>query len=1191
MKIKEIVIRTLEILKKDKRVVLDGLLGASKAWFLSNLLKEEKQHIFWISESSSAALESFYSLRCFLGKEEILFFPSLNAFPFEPVVISSEVLAKRIETLYKLSTSNKPFIIVTWIGAITQKLPPSSSLLSEVNYVVRSEELDIDGFLSWLTRTGYERTQLVQNRAEFSFRGSILDLFPPIYSDPLRLDLFGDFIEEIKIFDARSQISKFSIEDAELLPASELIFPKDKHELQQIQDRFVKRANEFNWPAERIRKYLDFLETQSVIEGFYSLLPIFYGELEDIFSYLKTSNVKTIFAVEEPNIINQHLHKIWQDVNDIYKEARERYRVVSRLDELFLEPSYIKSQLESNPNIVISLNGLYKVGKEKRVTFNIKKIPPLKSEVSYTLDDDPLSYVEQRLRKWLEDGLNIVISCPNKGSIKKIEEIIRLRNILPADEYISFDDDSLKINDFNNLSKITILKGNIDTGFWAPQDSFILLSYEDLIGKRYSIPEKKEENKFARLSFDRLKIGDYIVHRDHGIGIYKGLIQLEARGIKGEYILLEYRGGDKLYLPVDRLGLIEKYIAPDDRVPILSKLGTSSWKLTKKRIKKALLEIAHELVDLYAERKIRQRERFSPPGLLFRQFESEFPYEETPDQARAIEDVLSDLTSDRPMDRLICGDVGFGKTEVALRAAFKVIEDGKQVAVLVPTTLLAQQHERTFRERFKHFPITISALSRMKSRQEQKKILQDVSLGKIDIIIGTHRLLQADVRFKDLGLLIIDEEHRFGVKHKERLKQLRKTVDCITLTATPIPRTLQLSLLGIRDLSVIETAPEKRLPVKTFLAELDKSIIKEAIKREIARGGQIYFVHPKIKGLYKLAELVVELVPDIRVAVAHGQMKPTELENIMLQFLNREIDCLVCTTIIESGLDIPTVNTILISRADMFGLADLYQLRGRVGRSQAQAYCYLLTPPYSTLGKNAKSRLRAIIEQKDLGGGFELAMSDLKIRGAGNILGVAQSGHIAKVGYELYLDLLKEAIEELKGEEILEEIDPEINIAVAAYIPDNYIEDIELRLQIYRRLSKVRDHQQALEFSYEIEDRFGTMPQEVKNLLEVMAIKRRLRRLGIERLDHNMTTKGAQRLVLAFNPNYLKEPKYLIDLIASKKDWKFSPDGRLIVPLYSGKNDEEILKGIKSVLDYLLRNLKTTGYCILKKERDSHEEF
>ncbi len=1174
MKIKEAIPNSLNILSKNKKVILKGLIGASKAWFLSKLLKEKRQHILWVCESSSQALENLYALKCFLLDKDILFFPALNALPFEPVIISAELLAKRIETLYLLSTIKRPVIIVTSIGALIKRLPPSSKLLADTEYIVSSEDIDVDNFLSWLTRTGYERSQIVQNRAEFSFRGSILDLFPPLYSDPLRLDLFGDSLEEIRIFDPRSQISKDTLKEAELLPASELIFPKEKEEINKIQDRFVDRARKFNWPAEKIRRYLDFLETQTIVEGFYSLLPVFYEKTQDIFDYIESSPLNTILAIDEPIFIEKKLQRLWEEIDLSYQDAKERQRVVSDIEELFLAPSYVFSRLENYQHLVITnLEELDRANKDS-IFVDIKKIPSPKSIVTHSLDDDPLSHVEQRLKRWLEQGFKIVISCPNKRSIKRISEIIRLRNILPPTQYKT---GNIEILEPNNLPSLTILQGNIESGFLAPGDSFLLLSYEDIIGKRYSVAEERKENRFSRLSFDRLKIGDFIVHKDHGIGIYKGLIQLEARGVKGEYILLEYRGGDKLYLPVDRLGLIEKYVAPDDKPPILSKLGTSSWRLTKKRIKKALLEIAHELVELYAQRKVRQRQSFSPPGTLFRQFEADFPYEETPDQAQAIEDVLRDLSSERPMDRLICGDVGFGKTEVALRAAFKVIEDGKQVAVLVPTTLLAQQHERTFKSRFKNFPITISALSRMKSRQEQKKILQDVSSGNIDIIIGTHRLLQSDVRFKDLGLLIIDEEHRFGVKHKERLKQLRKTIDCITLTATPIPRTLQLSLLGIRDLSVIETAPEKRLPVKTFLAELDKSIIKEAIKREIKRGGQVYFVHPKIKGLYKLANLVNELVPEARVAVAHGQMKPRELENIMIQFLNHEIDCLVCTTIIESGLDIPTVNTILISRADMFGLADLYQLRGRVGRSHTQAYCYLLTPPYSTMGENAKARLRAIVEQKDLGGGFELAMSDLKIRGAGNILGIAQSGHIAKVGYELYLDLLKEAIEELKGQEVQEELDPEINIAVAAYIPDSYIKDIELRLQAYRRLSKIENHQHSLEIAYEIEDRFGQMPQEVKNLFEIMAIKRRLRRLGVERLDHSIVKKGAQRLILAFNPNYLKEPKWLVNLITKKKDWKFLPDGRLIIPLYVGKTDEEILKAIKLTLDYLLQNSRLKG--------------
>ncbi len=1165
MALKEALKRIEEALSaQEKFVEVCGLVPSAKTWLISRAQLRPKK-IIWVCATQSQALETLYGLKCFTETESILF-PAPNALPFSPVISSSETQAVRIECLYKIATYNRPVIIVTWAGAVLQRLMPSEILLKEIEYIISGEDIDQAKLISWLNRTGYERTRLVQSRGEYATRGSVLDIFPPMFNNPIRLDFFGDMLEEIRTFDPTGQRSKQQIEEAELLPASELIFPNSN--TLDIQNRFVEKASDFNWPADKIRKTLDYIETQNVVEGFSALLPVFYQNPSNIFDYIRlNSPTDTAIILDEAEKIDSELEQLWESISSSYELAKEKYRVLCPLDELFIPPSHLKTELKNYTRVSLTSSTLSPDVDSKQIFFATKQPPSPRIASVKSLDDDPLAPVEQRLRSWTDSKQKIIICARNNNALERIKKLIELREISSG----------IKCH-FSPLTSdpsqpgITLIKGNISSGFLLPQEGIVVVTYEDLLGRRPAQPKSTHKERLLDLSFDQLKPGDYIVHRDHGIASYQGLIQLETLGVKGEYLLLEYRGGDKLYLPVDRLSLIERYTGVEDRPPVLSKLGSSAWNLTKKRIKKALIEIAHELVELYAARKVRKGYAFPPSDIMFRQFESSFPYEETPDQARAIEAVLKDMESPEPMDRLVCGDVGFGKTEIALRAAFKAVSGGKQVAVLVPTTLLAEQHERTFKQRFKEFPVNINTLSRLKSRQQQKQAIEDTATGKTDILIGTHRLLQADVRFKDLGLLIVDEEHRFGVKDKERLKRIRQTVDCLALTATPIPRTLQMSLLSLRDLSVIETPPQGRQPIKTYMAEIDKTLIKEVIQKEIDRGGQIYFVHPKIQGLNKLADMVNELVPNVRTAIAHGQMKPSELEAIMIQFLNQEIDCLICTTIVESGLDIASVNTILISRADRFGMADLYQLRGRVGRSNQQAYCYLLIPSYASLSDNARARLKAVVEQKDLGGGFELAMSDLQLRGAGNILGVAQSGQIAKVGYELYLDLLREAIEELRGEEPEEQIDPEINLSVSAYIPDDYINDVELRLQTYRRLAKARDRQEALELALEIKDRFGTMPKEVVNLLEVMSIKRALKRLKVQRIDRTKS-KGADRIVLVFTQNAIGNLERLVQLVTKRPDMKLLPDGRLVIPIYSSKDTEEILKHIKRVLDYLLQKL------------------
>ena len=650
------------------------------------------------------------------------------------------------------------------------------------------------------------------------------------------------------------------------------------------------------------------------------------------------------------------------------------------------------------------------------------------------------------------------------------------------------------------------------------------------------------------LAFSDLKQGDLVVHDEHGIGQYEGLIKLSLEGTVNDFLLVGYRDEDRLYLPVDRMGLIQKYMGVEGMMPALDKMGGRAWERAKERVRRSAEKIAGELLKIYAQRKVNDGHGYGAADSHFADFEANFPYEETPDQLKAIEDVLEDMHSTTPMDRLVCGDVGYGKTEVALRASFLAVSEAKQVAMLVPTTVLAEQHYATFVQRFDAYPVKVACLSRFRSRPEQRRIVEEIKKGTVDIVIGTHRLLQKDVTFADLGLFILDEEQRFGVRHKEKLKRLRTTVDVLALTATPIPRTLHLSMMGIRDISVISTPPEQRHAIITYVCEFDDTVVSEAIRSELTRGGQIFFVHNNVKAIDRMAAYLQERVPEVRLAVAHGQMAEEDLESVMMRFMNREIDMLVCTTIIESGIDVATANTILVNRADRFGLAQIYQLRGRVGRSDEQAYAYLFIPEETRLGKDAQKRLKVLMEHSDLGSGFQIAMNDLKIRGGGAILGASQSGHIAAVGYDMFLKLMEEAVAQMKGEPITEGLEPEINLPMSAYVAEDYVVDIDQRLSIYRRLAKMTDLKEIAAMKAELADRFGPLPEETENLLLKIMLRVLSVRAGIKRLD-----LYGQQLCLAFSETHQQRPLGIVQMITNgKQPYQFTPDHQLKATLVKG---------------------------------------
>ena len=760
-------------------------------------------------------------------------------------------------------------------------------------------------------------------------------------------------------------------------------------------------------------------------------------------------------------------------------------------------------------------------------------------------EDASLRWTAEKIKLWLSEGMLIFLFCPAPEAIQRMKHLL-LSCDLPV-QISSSRDSVLEIIDRSQGNpQLVLLEGEISTSFIVPAMKLVFLSEEEIFVKK--APRRRlrpaREGYFIK-SFGDLKEDDFIVHTDFGIGIYRGLKKITVGRIENDFLIIEYLDGDKLYIPVNSLEKIQRYLGADGYVPKIDKMGGTSWEAVKEKVKKSVREYAEELVAIYAAREALERKSFAPPDRIYEEFCSTFEFEETPDQDKAIEDIHLDMDDSKPMDRLICGDAGFGKTEVAIRSAFRAVMDGKQVAVLVPTTILAEQHYQTFSRRFRDFPVRVEVLNRFKSAAEQKKIVEEVKNQKVDIVVGTHRLIQKDVEFKDLGLVIIDEEQRFGVAHKEKLKKMRALVDVLTLSATPIPRTLHLSLVGIRDLSIINTPPEDRVSIKTYVLEFDEDAIKAAIEKELARGGQVFFVHDRVRSIYSMARLVQRLVPQARVGVVHGQMKSAEIEKAMTGFIRHECDVLVCTTIIGSGLDIPSANTIIINRAEKFGLAQLYQIRGRVGRSSQEAFAYLLLPRGAMLSREAMKRLQVIKEFSEPGSGFRIAYNDLEIRGGGNLLGISQSGHISAVGYELYTELMEKTVREIKGEEIgEEELLPEIQLGISAFIPEEYVQDVHQRLVLYKRISLAGNDEDINQIKSELQDCYGDLPASVGNLLQVISIRNCLKPLKGKKMGYD-----GKYLYIFFRDNSPVDPAKIIALYHKKiKNLRFTPDYKLYVP-------------------------------------------
>ncbi|WP_245694935.1 transcription-repair coupling factor [Desulforhopalus singaporensis] len=1160
-------------------MAVTGLRGASPAGLAAVVAQSRPVCCIVADEDQISIFEQDFNL---LSPGPAVQYPGHEIPPYTPLSPDQRITAARLASLYRMHDGSAR-VMVTSIEALIRRVMPREVLTTAVEYLEAGEDCDHDELLGNLDYLGYEKVSLVQSVGDYSVRGGIIDVFPPpfmigtdqLHEGPIRIDFFGDTVDSLRSFDPFSQRSVGEIEEATLLPVTDILLSPEPKERRTIARTIARIGEENDWSSEETARMIDKTEHGVRYTGMEFFLPLYnHGLARSTSSVLDFLPEQTVILTIDPAGVFQSLDLTLERIRTNFDAARGAGSPALAPEELFLAKEEINRQFRLFKQIHVT-----DFPKENHDTIGVRTTDHLLLKQDISLKRSKLGLLPpltEQILKWQKLGDRVVICCRSSRHTKNLAELLSRHS--SEVQLLEPPLDLQKTVSETASDRIYLCDHPLSSGFSLLDNKLHLLSESELFGEMRLGTRSRRKQKGEPVQFTELSEGDIVVHRDHGLGIYRGLSTIEFNALTNDFMLIEYRDGDKLYLPVDRFNLISRYQGLSDREPKIDKLGHQSWKTTKAKVKEEVWKVAQELLDIYAKREIRQGHQFTPPGELFNELEESFPFDETPGQRQSINDVLDDLTSDKPMDRLVCGDVGYGKTEVAIRAAFKVVEDGRQVAILVPTTVLAEQHAKTFRERLEGFPVRISCLNRFRSSSQQRSIIKEIREGQSDIVIGTHRLLSKDVSFSKLGLLIIDEEHRFGVAHKEKMKKMRAEVDILTLTATPIPRTLQMSLLAIRDLSVISTPPEHRMPVKTFVARFDDLVIKEAVTRELRRGGQVFFVHNRVKSIHRMAAMIQQLVPEAKIAVAHGQMVGKDLEKIMVSFVNKDINVLIATTIIESGLDIPSANTIIINRADMLGLAEIYQLRGRVGRSTTQSYAYLLVNSLDSLSKDSRERLRALMDCNELGGGFKLAMNDLQIRGGGNLLGVSQSGNISAIGYDLYLDLLQKTVADLKAQAAsgdrsgaAEEIDPEVNLQISAYIPKSYVPDISQRYITYRRIAALIDSSAEIrdDLKLELEDRYGQLPGETVNLMRIIELKQKLRVLRISKLE-----QGSDSVVFSFLEDTPLAPEKLLDYLvrinkkSPKQPARINPDGRLIL---TGRltSIEHIFDTISGVLDDL----------------------
>ncbi|WP_415755016.1 transcription-repair coupling factor [Pseudomonas leptonychotis] len=1084
-----------------------NLPGAALSLAIAEAASNANRFTLLLTADSQSAERLQEELSFFAPDLPVLHFPDWETLPYDLFSPHQDIISQRIAALYRLPEL-KHGVLVVPITTALHRLAPKRFLLGSSLVMQVGQQLDVNQMRSNLEAAGYRCVDTVYEHGEFAVRGALIDLFPMGSSLPYRIDLFDDEIETLRTFDPENQRSIDKVESIKLLPARE--FPLEKKAVTDFRGRFRER---FDVDFRRCPIYQD-LSTGITPAGIEYYLPLFFEETATLFDYLPSDT--QVFSLPG---IEKAAEQFWVDARSRYEERRvDPERPLLPPADIFLPVEDCFARLKNWPRVVVSQDDIETgVG---RLRFDAKPLPDLAIQAKA---GEPLA----ALRRFIEEYPGRVLFCAESAGRREVllELLARLK---------------LKPNEFDSWPAFTTSKERLGICI-APLDDGLLLedlalvAESPLFGQRVMQRRRREKSRDGGdnviKNLTELREGSPVVHIDHGVGRYLGLVTMEFDGQAAEFLALMYAEEAKLYVPVASLHLIARYTGSDDALAPLHRLGSEIWQKAKRKAAEQVRDVAAELLDVYARRAAREGYAFADPKADYSTFSAGFPFEETPDQQAAIEAVYSDMLSAKPMDRLICGDVGFGKTEVAMRAAFIAVHDGKQVAVLVPTTLLAQQHYNSFRDRFADWPVKVEVMSRFKSAKEVSEAMQQLAEGKVDIVIGTHKLLQDDVKFNNLGLVIIDEEHRFGVRQKEQLKTLRSEVDILTLTATPIPRTLNMAVAGMRDLSIIATPPARRLSVRTFVMEQNNPTIKEALLRELLRGGQVYYLHNDVKTIEKCAADLAELVPEARIGIGHGQMRERELEQVMGDFYHKRFNVLIASTIIETGIDVPSANTIIIERADKFGLAQLHQLRGRVGRSHHQAYAYLLTPPRKQMTDDAQKRLEAISNAQDLGAGFLLATHDLEIRGAGELLGDGQSGQIQAVGFTLYMEMLERAVKSIrKGEQ--PNLDqplgggPEINLRVPALIPDDYLPDVHARLIMYKRIANAADEEGLKDLQVEMIDRFGLLPEPSKNLVRITLLKLQAEKLGIKKVD-----AGPQGGRIEFAADTCVDPLTLIKLI------------------------------------------------------------
>ena len=1031
------------------------------------------------------------------SKLPILIFPDWEILPYDHFSPHQDIISERLKFLYQLPLLNQGIIIIS-INTLMHRLPPTEYVHANSFIFHKGDQVDIPSLRKQFETGGYYAVSQVMQHGEFAVRGSIIDLFPMGASLPFRIDLFGDEIDSIRTFNPDTQRTIDKVDEINLLPAHEFPSTDDGKSLFRTKFRSYFANDPSDCPI-----YIGVSQGESPA-GIEYYLPLFFEKTAILFDYLKE---KTILV--RVNDLYKTAENFWQEVMNRYEQLRHDItRPILSPEEIVLSVTQLFHYIKQFPQVVIT---------------NITDIDDRFNSESKARQ--PLN----KLKKFINTANKRILFCAESAGRKEVLlELLQEIEIRPT----SFNHWHAFLQD---TEKVGITIGYLDQGLELDSPPVVLITETQLFGQQVQqrrLRKRSSVDPEAMLqSLAELQIGSPIVHIDYGVGRYRGLQTMETGEISAEYLVLEYYGGDKIYVPVANLHLISRYSGVDIENAPLNKLGSRQWEKIKKKTVEKIRDVAAELLDVYAKRESAKGFKFNPPNHDYQTFSSAFAFEETIDQQQTIDAIIDDMVKPKTMDRLVCGDVGFGKTEVAIRASFLAAHSNKQIAMLVPTTLLAEQHLETFKDRYADWPIKIEALSRFRSKKEQTKILQGLKTGTIDIVIATHRLLQPDVKFKDLGLLIVDEEHRFGVRQKERIKAIRANVDILTLTATPIPRTLNMAFSNLRDLSIIATPPAKRLSIKTFVGERNNSMIREAILRETLRGGQVYFLHNKVQSIERIADELRELIPEARINIAHGQLRERELEKIMTDFYHQRFNLLVCTTIIESGIDVPTANTIVIDRADRFGLAQLHQLRGRVGRSHHQAYAYLLTPPVKLLGRDAKKRLDAIASLEDLGAGFSIATHDLEIRGAGELLGEEQSGQIEAIGFNLYIEMLEQTVKALKTGKT-PDVDisfahgSDIDLQIPALLPENYVPDVHTRLILYKRIASAKNAAELKELKAELIDRFGLLHDAAQNLFTVTKIKLQAMRIGIKTIK---ATADALIVEFVVKPNI--DAEKLINLI------------------------------------------------------------